>query len=39
VLGFPTALGYSDQETVVLGRFLDPELERLKQEASGSAAV
>jgi len=32
VVGFYAALGYSDQETVVLGRFLDPELERLKQE-------
>ena len=27
VLGFYDALGYTDQETVVLGRFLDPELE------------
>lgn len=35
VVGFYAALGYSDQETVVLGRFLDPELERIKQELSG----
>lgn len=34
VVGFYTALGYSDQDTVVLGRFLDPELERMKQELS-----
>ncbi|WP_101848278.1 GNAT family acetyltransferase [Zhihengliuella sp. ISTPL4] len=35
VVGFYAALGYSDQETVVLGRFLDPERERMKQELSG----
>lgn len=34
VMGFYSALGYSDQETVVLGRFLDPELERMKQDLS-----
>lgn len=32
VLGFYASLGYTDQDTVVLGRFLDPELERLKRE-------
>lgn len=35
VVGFYASLGYSDQETVVLGRFLDPELERMKRELSG----
>lgn len=32
VAGFYAALGYSDQETVVLGKFLDPALEQMKQE-------
>ncbi|WP_228386832.1 GNAT family acetyltransferase [Ornithinicoccus halotolerans] len=29
--GFYAALGYTDQETTVLGRFLDPALQRLKE--------
>ena len=31
VVDFYTALGYGDQEVVVLGRFLDPELQRLRE--------
>lgn len=31
VLGFYTALGYTDQDTLTLGRFLDPDLERLRR--------
>ncbi|MEJ6490236.1 GNAT family acetyltransferase [Leucobacter sp. USCH14] len=39
VLGFYDALGYSDQQTVVLGKFLDPQLERMKRlEEQRSAA-
>lgn len=33
VVDFYTALGYGDQETVVLGRFLDPELQRLRDRS------
>lgn len=29
--GFYRSLGYADQQTVVLGRFLDPELEALRR--------
>ncbi|MDR2255955.1 MAG: GNAT family acetyltransferase [Arthrobacter sp.] len=31
VLGFYARLGYADQDTVVLGKFLDPELEALRR--------
>lgn len=31
VLGFYERLGYSDQSTVTLGKFLDPELEELRR--------
>src|SRR5690606_5010015 len=34
VLGFYTALGYGDQRTAVLGRFLDPELEALRASSA-----
>ena len=34
VLGFYTALGYTDQEAIVLGRFLDPELEQLRRSGA-----
>ncbi len=35
VLGFYRALGYTDQETLVLGRFLDPELEERRRVGTG----
>lgn len=35
VVDFYAALGYADQQTVVLGRFLDPELEQLRRAGTG----
>lgn len=35
VIGFYASLGYTDQGTVTLGRFLDPELEALRRVAAG----
>nr|WP_306238785.1 GNAT family acetyltransferase [Ornithinimicrobium sp. HY1745] len=35
VLEFYAALGYTDQETVTLGRFLDPELEERRRVGTG----
>ncbi|WP_114906280.1 GNAT family acetyltransferase [Ornithinimicrobium murale] len=35
VVAFYQALGYTDQETLVLGRFLDPELERRRRAGAG----
>lgn len=32
---FYRSLGYADQQTVALGRFLDPELEQLRRAGSG----
>ncbi|MGO1319104.1 MAG: GNAT family acetyltransferase [Galactobacter sp.] len=34
VVGFYEHLGYTDQSTAVLGKFLDPELEELKRRLS-----
>jgi ribosomal protein S18 acetylase RimI-like enzyme len=34
VVAFYERLGYSDQSTAVLGKFLDPELEELKRRLS-----
>jgi len=38
VLGFYAALGYTDQQAIVLGRFLDPELELLRRSATSEVA-
>lgn len=35
VLAFYEALGYADQDVVVLGRFLDEDLQRLREEGLG----